>query len=124
MFIFWSQYYGTPKNEPTCLLQADSSVKQRPDLRPLFGFAEIHVLFSKKTRCFLFFHFDGFALVLVTYGQNLPSLLTERNINSTFSILAYDANALIMAVGPLYCVSCKIESKCLICTLEFLKRLK
>ncbi|UII79552.1 DUF1028 domain-containing protein [Flagellimonas sp. CMM7] len=28
-----------------------------------------------------------------TYGQNLPSLLTEKNINSTFSILAYDENA-------------------------------
>lgn len=27
------------------------------------------------------------------YSQNLPSLLTERNINSTFSILAYDENA-------------------------------
>jgi len=27
---------------------------------------------------------------LNSYGQNLPSLLTERNINSTFSILAYD----------------------------------
>lgn len=30
---------------------------------------------------------------LSSYGQNLPSLLTERNINSTFSILAYDENA-------------------------------
>ncbi|MFK7813656.1 MAG: DUF1028 domain-containing protein [Maribacter sp.] len=30
---------------------------------------------------------------LFSYGQNLPSLLTERNINSTFSILAYDENA-------------------------------
>ncbi|MBC2845234.1 DUF1028 domain-containing protein [Winogradskyella flava] len=30
---------------------------------------------------------------LSTYGQNLPSLLTEKNINSTFSILAYDENA-------------------------------
>jgi len=30
---------------------------------------------------------------LTTYGQNLPSLLTEKNINSTFSILAYDENA-------------------------------
>lgn len=30
---------------------------------------------------------------LINYGQNLPSLLTERNINSTFSILAYDENA-------------------------------
>ncbi len=29
---------------------------------------------------------------LSTYGQNLPSLLTEKNINSTFSILAYDEN--------------------------------
>ncbi len=27
---------------------------------------------------------------LSIYGQNLPSLLTEKNINSTFSILAYD----------------------------------
>ena len=32
-------------------------------------------------------------LVLPTFGQNLPSLLTEKNINSTFSILAYDKNA-------------------------------
>lgn len=31
--------------------------------------------------------------VFVTYGQNLPSLLTDKNINSTFSILAYDENA-------------------------------
>ncbi len=30
---------------------------------------------------------------LDSYGQNLPSLLTEKNINSTFSILAYDENA-------------------------------
>lgn len=30
---------------------------------------------------------------LTSYGQNLSSLLTERNINSTFSILAYDENA-------------------------------
>lgn len=30
---------------------------------------------------------------LSNYGQNLPSLLTEKNINSTFSILAYDENA-------------------------------
>lgn len=30
---------------------------------------------------------------LSTYAQNLPSLLKERNINSTFSILAYDENA-------------------------------
>ncbi|WP_273566133.1 DUF1028 domain-containing protein [Maribacter halichondriae] len=30
---------------------------------------------------------------LLGYGQNLPSLLTEKNINSTFSILAYDENA-------------------------------
>lgn len=30
---------------------------------------------------------------LSSYGQNLPSLLTERNINSTFSILAYDEKA-------------------------------
>lgn len=29
----------------------------------------------------------------ISYGQNLPSLLTKRNINSTFSILAYDENA-------------------------------
>lgn len=29
----------------------------------------------------------------LTYSQNLPSLLTEKNINSTFSILAYDVNA-------------------------------
>lgn len=28
-----------------------------------------------------------------TFAQNLPSLLTERNINSTFSILAYEENA-------------------------------
>ena len=27
------------------------------------------------------------------YDQNLPSLLTEKNINSNFSILAYDENA-------------------------------
>lgn len=27
------------------------------------------------------------------YAQNLPSLLTEKNINATFSILAYDENA-------------------------------
>lgn len=32
-------------------------------------------------------------LTISSYGQNLPSLLTERNINSTFSILAYDENA-------------------------------
>ncbi|WP_298321232.1 DUF1028 domain-containing protein [uncultured Aquimarina sp.] len=31
--------------------------------------------------------------ILSSYGQNLPSLLTEKNINSTFSILAYDENA-------------------------------
>lgn len=30
---------------------------------------------------------------LSSYGQNLPSLLTERNINATFSIIAYDENA-------------------------------
>ncbi|VAX36198.1 hypothetical protein MNBD_UNCLBAC01-878 [hydrothermal vent metagenome] len=30
---------------------------------------------------------------LSIYGQNLPSLLTKKNINSTFSILAYDENA-------------------------------
>jgi len=30
---------------------------------------------------------------LSSYAQNLPSLLTERNINSTFSILAYDENS-------------------------------
>lgn len=34
-----------------------------------------------------------FISTLSSYGQNLPSLLTERNINSTFSILAYDENA-------------------------------
>lgn len=34
-----------------------------------------------------------FIITLSIYGQNLPSLLTERNINSTFSILAYDENA-------------------------------
>ncbi len=28
-----------------------------------------------------------------TFGQNLPSLLTEKNINATFSILAYDEGA-------------------------------
>lgn len=32
-------------------------------------------------------------LSLSSYGQNLPSLLTERNINATFSILAYDEHA-------------------------------
>lgn len=32
-------------------------------------------------------------LVFKTYGQNLPSLLTEKNINATFSILAYDEKA-------------------------------
>jgi uncharacterized Ntn-hydrolase superfamily protein len=31
--------------------------------------------------------------VTSTYSQNLPSLLTGKNINSTFSILAYDANS-------------------------------
>lgn len=44
---------------------------------------------------------NQFNLLLVTllmvtlsgHGQNLPSLLTEKNINSTFSILAYDENA-------------------------------
>ena len=30
---------------------------------------------------------------LPNFGQNLPSLLSEKNINSTFSILAYDENA-------------------------------
>lgn len=30
---------------------------------------------------------------LLAYGQNLPSLLLERDINSTFSILAYDEKA-------------------------------
>ena len=30
---------------------------------------------------------------IFTFGQNLPSLLTEKNINATFSILAYDENA-------------------------------
>lgn len=33
------------------------------------------------------------AFTLCTFGQNLPSLLTDSNINSTFSILAYDENA-------------------------------
>jgi len=32
----------------------------------------------------LLFHY------LLIQSQNLPSLLTEKNINSTFSILAYD----------------------------------
>lgn len=32
-------------------------------------------------------------LVSICYGQNLPSLIHERNINSTFSILAYDETA-------------------------------
>ena len=30
---------------------------------------------------------------LYTFGQNLPSLLSGKNINATFSILAYDENA-------------------------------
>ncbi|MEO0528768.1 MAG: DUF1028 domain-containing protein [Bacteroidota bacterium] len=30
---------------------------------------------------------------LFMFGQNLPSLLTDKNINSTFSILAYDESA-------------------------------
>ncbi|WP_055392312.1 DUF1028 domain-containing protein [Flagellimonas eckloniae] len=34
-----------------------------------------------------------FISAFATYGQNLPSLLTEKNINSTFSILAYDEDA-------------------------------
>ena len=38
---------------------------------------------------FLFLFFSG----KVTIGQNLPSLLTQKNINSTFSILAYDESA-------------------------------
>ena len=33
------------------------------------------------------------AFTLCSFGQNLPSLITDRNINSTFSILAYDENA-------------------------------
>lgn len=33
------------------------------------------------------------AFTLCSFGQNLPSLVTDRNINSTFSILAYDKNA-------------------------------
>nr|WP_299069924.1 DUF1028 domain-containing protein [uncultured Allomuricauda sp.] len=37
--------------------------------------------------------------VLATYGQNLPSLLTEKNINSTFSILAYDKNSQEWGIG-------------------------
>lgn len=37
--------------------------------------------------------------VLTTYGQNLPSLLTEKNINSTFSILAYDKNSQEWGIG-------------------------
>ncbi|TMM57974.1 DUF1028 domain-containing protein [Maribacter algarum] len=39
--------------------------------------------------------FLSFILLFTTvfaYAQNLPSLLTEKNINSTFSILAYDEN--------------------------------
>jgi len=31
--------------------------------------------------------------MLVSYSQNLPSLLTEKNINATFSIIAYDEKA-------------------------------
>ncbi|MEM1259656.1 MAG: DUF1028 domain-containing protein [Bacteroidota bacterium] len=33
----------------------------------------------------------GFTLSM--FGQNVPSLITDKNINSTFSILAYDQNA-------------------------------
>ncbi len=32
-------------------------------------------------------------IFVLSYGQNLPSLLSEKNINSTFSILAYDEEA-------------------------------
>jgi len=38
----------------------------------------------------------SFILIIIelySYGQNLPSLLTERDINSTFSILAFDQDA-------------------------------
>ena len=34
-----------------------------------------------------------YVLTLTSFGQNLPSLIADRNINSTFSIVAYDENA-------------------------------
>ncbi len=40
-----------------------------------------------------------FISAFATYGQNLPSLLTEKNINSTFSILAYDEDAQEWGIG-------------------------
>ncbi len=45
----------------------------------------------KNHKCFLLFILIVFPLY--SFGQNLPSLITDRNINSTFSILAYDENA-------------------------------
>lgn len=32
-------------------------------------------------------------MTLAAFGQNMPSLITDKNINATFSILAYDAQA-------------------------------
>jgi len=49
------------------------------------------IVFMKKNNIFPFIFF--LILTSLGYGQNLPSLLTERNINSTFSILAYDDKA-------------------------------
>ena len=36
---------------------------------------------------------------LCSFGQNLPSLIAEKNINSTFSILAYDEDAQEWGIG-------------------------
>jgi len=43
--------------------------------------------------CHTFLPFILLFTIAAGYSQNLPSLLTEKNINSTFSILAYDENA-------------------------------
>jgi uncharacterized Ntn-hydrolase superfamily protein len=40
--------------------------------------------------CIVFFLTLTLSSIITGYAQNLPSLLTERNINATFSILAYD----------------------------------